>query len=402
MISISTVTWIFFSILFKYKYNKFITVSTLVTGVWILGLILTQTKNYPYIPVGIEIKIYTFTVTFIINFIYLIFHRRYNFAKPAAINVRKQEKLISLIFIISFLGLLPPFMNTLDLIASYGIDLKLIRDVNFLFIDQMYSSFGIIFVRVLPLTFLKLMLLFVITKTFSRRYEYVLTFILLMVSIFVYGGRMDFLLLVLFYLVDHIYTNSYSVKKISVRYLIYGFLFLMIITNLRDSNGTTFFTSIISYLGAPFSFLQYLIDNTLDTLIQKNGYLTFSFIIEPIALITKIFLRNIMTPSHLFNIVAQPFASIGVNSVRYYNNNTTSLFIWLWDFGKIGIVIGPIILVSLILFFEKRFKKRNNIYRYNMLIYFVAYSVMSSIEYPYLGISIFIVFSVLSSLERIK
>lgn len=398
LIVVSTLIVFIFS---KLLYGGYLNAATITTLIWTVGVLITQTNSYRYLRVEDSTLFFVLIFIFVFNLSYLMFHRKVAYNYNNFFDRKDFNRVTNVLFLVAFFGLLLPLVNASKIIAEYGFSLKAVRDYNYLFIDNSFSSVGIFFVRTIPSSILKISLLFFATRTYSKKSHYILTIILLIVTVIVYGGRLDILLFLIFFIIDVVYQKKYSKFKVKKRYLFFALVVLVIITNLRSSSSTNLFRTIESYLGAPFSYFQYLYNNMYNNLQKTMGYLSFSFIIEPFALFAKIFKNKIKIPSHVFNLVAQPFADIGSSSRLLYNNNSTSLFIWLWDFGKLGIVFGAILFTLTLIVTEKYYLKSKNVYRYNFLIFIHTYALFSSIEYPYLSMIVFLVFGILMAYERI-
>ncbi|CAM5185014.1 hypothetical protein UACE39S_01439 [Ureibacillus acetophenoni] len=395
---------IFLSFVSITKYLKGFTVlpNTIFTFVWSFVAILSIVNNVGIIKPSFTIHFYIFTSIFTFNLIYLLFSpmkknngielnlKQTNFEDKYKINY----KLVYFIVFLSMCFMSVHIITAFTTILQYGFDMTLVRTINFSKVENSTSMLFGFLTRSVPVAVVTAVsILGSINMNLRNRKLVILSITMVLLYTFAFGGRYQLLNFIFFYLASFLILNNRKNFKIKIkkRYIISLVTVIVIMTTLRGSELNELFEMIILYFVGSLSFLEVIINNP-DNFGLSNGYmfgyLTFGFLLEPFILALKLFFGSSLDiPSYYFNIHAQTFYDIGTYAPIYFNNNTTMFYNFIYDFGVFGPLIGTLIIVSLICFFEIRFKKYNSYRALIYLVYFYSVILNSTMMYTITNIN---------------
>lgn len=399
------VVLLFVFIITKIKYNKYLLPNTIFTSLWTFIVLLSLSIDIGLIKPSMTIYLYALSAILTFNFVYLVFTKKSHLLFNKKLNEKKtyqmNHKNIIAFEIIAVILISPNLIFSLIEIVSNGFDLANLR--NQTYIEDRFNNHILTFLfRSVPMSIFTVIMLISIKDLVDgkKKYLYIMIFNLV-IEIITFGGRGKLWNFVAFFIGAMITSNrmkslNYKQKK----YLVYAFIGLIIVTMLRGEDIFNVAHTAYLYFVGPFSYLELMIQNPENFGLKEPlllGYLTLGFLFEPLVLVLKAFIGlNFDVPSYHFNIFAQRFVDIGTNEYMFYNNNTTMLYTFIRDFGPIGVVIGTAITALLIVFFQRRAIKFNNM-KYKILLIFM-YSVIfdSARVYMLTNTNLIIIFITLS------
>jgi len=240
------------------------------------------------------------------------------------------------------------------------------------------------FKRFRGLIFLSILDVALYTLFFAGRYFIIQLGFFFIFSIFLYNLR------------------NFRSLKISLPLLFFAFIifiFSIIITELRSPNSD-FIQTLIIYFSGPFIFLDLVLKNNPFKESLFWGTASFGFIVNILfSIFTLITGLKYNGSNHIITQFTGSPLFISP-TVGYFNSMTTILFPLIADFGILGPLIGSILLVILIIKFEKFY---NNLYSYFSISFYLYFlfilfnSILnSSFLFPSTGmVFILIIFQIL-------
>ena len=389
-----------------FKHRNILTVGVLISFIWILCGIFIEIRFLPIIKPSIQVHSYIFQFLLIFNLIYLLFLKKNNRLKFFPIFQISKNKIAFLyIFnILAILIILPLTYRVAIFVIENGF--YTYRSYIFQYIeDSHYLQFlykNIIF-SIFDTT--ALITAFSLATRKKSKLLIIMTIIGILLYTFTFGGRYSIFNFIIYY-VSSVVIVKYRHNHFKVRYAVFGILALLLVTNIRGNGSYSILESIYLYFIGSFSYLQYILDHPIYYGLSDNfhGFLTFGFIFEPIVLTMKQFFgSNLDVPSFYFNIYAQQFVNIGDSNVVMYNNNSTMFYVFIRDFGNLGVTIGSIILSSVFVYFSNKFYTNKKIVSGVILVYLSNVIITGTMMYSLItaraSISILIVLFILSGIK---
>lgn len=343
----------------KKKHGYIANVYFFVSVIWIVCGITAYYNPVGLIPVSNIVHIYSFVFIVSFNLSNYKSIRSYNtelmyenVGEDTLKCIWKRTKILCLIAITAYSSILVQ-----GLLAFFSGDYAVVKS---LFYQEGVSYLFMYFVKVIPIGMIRCL-------TVSSLYFYfygggrkflALSILLMLLTTLSSMTRVDMIVFIVAYF--YLASLNYKRKKINLKPLVFGIALMSVVSVFF--RGNDFLESLIVYLSGSFSFFQYILDHPFDYDLNhlQYGYMTFASITEPVMLILKVLgFTTAKTPEYLFNINCQEFVNISYYDVYYYNNNTTALYMFIYDFGPIGILIGGILLGLLTRKLYVEFTKKN-------------------------------------------
>ncbi|WP_255287272.1 O-antigen polymerase [Priestia aryabhattai] len=213
----------------------------------------------------------------------------------------------------------------------------------------------------------------------------------ILMIVFTTAGRSPLLKCLTFYLLAFL-INSKNIKNILRKIkqsnlaikilLICGVIALLFISSQRSlSEDTSPLQNAFYYFTAPIVYFSYIVENPEQFALDKDylfGKATLGFISTPIEIIYSILLKHDYVGA---DTIITGYVSQYINFSPSIKGNavSTSLYPFIKDFGKLGVVIGPLIYAFLVNYVYAKFDK--NIF-WNCLSIYMLYTVFFS-EWQY-------------------
>lgn len=174
------------------------------------------------------------------------------------------------------------------------------------------------------------------------------TSICVALSAFSSGGReivlKTGLVILLAYLIEDNRVKSYRTHK-SLHILVIGLLVIFFLVYISIARGTTadidgVLQTVVLYFTAPYIFFELLSPYALQDNILVFGGAFFGGIVDTVIMAIRVIFRlDISTMTSIVASFNQMFLQVGGNLM--YNAFPTMLYTFLYDFGYLGIIIGP-------------------------------------------------------------
>lgn len=379
------------------KFKKVILINNAFTLLWGIGIILSiiySTNNKLVIPSS-NLIIMVMIVILVFNAFYFFLTPKKFFTFDIANEIYVNNQMIKILFWIALILYMPNIINSLLIIAKSGLNFSLIRT---LYLDMQVEGNGIYvyITKIIPngiMNSLSIISAYYLTKKNLKLAKYGI--ILVGLSVLCFGGRNSILTLLESYIISFCLLKEHTKKKLKLqkRYIIIVIGIIIVLTFSRGLNGASFIDMIGTYFIQQFSFMQYILNNAGSYGIGElhYGYLSLGFIFAPFILIFSLFFNNIKLPSYYFDIYAQNTINLSIqrNVLKAINNNTTSLYNFILDFGMHFYYLGVILYALIICIAQYNFKKNPNIgFNFFLLVYIYQTVLNSTINYSLTNITV--------------
>lgn len=405
------ITTIIVIILNWLKYKKFFILPNVFSMLWAGSLIANHfvaITHSIYVP-STQIYVYTSIGILAFTISYIISDSKRGFYKLDMTRLYINYDLYRLLFLCSICLMLIGSIKSIGQFISSGFSLEVMR-VNML--NSVLSRNGIFnyITRIIPSGMLSAVVLLGLYRICLKEYKYLKYVIVSIVTTLILsGGRMMIVDALIFYVLL-VYNLRKDIKiKINKNLIFIAVIVLVVSTFSRGLGSLRFIDMIYKYFCEQFSFFEYILRNKEMFGLNeglKYGQITFSFILSPFYLLASIFFENVNVPSYYIDKYSQIFYNIGVNgNVNLINNNTSSLYHFLMDFGD-AFWLG-FVFMALLLNLTKRFIRKNNgknnafwLFTYIFILRYVLYSPVYYGLYS-IGLS-FAIFGIFLMTRRIK
>jgi len=378
----------------KLKYGEMLRPNTVFTVIWCACGILAMYNNLELVKPGWKIHLYNIVSVVIFNFIYIIFIRM---NKTNSTIVRGSShlginyRLILSTIVIAIVLISPNVIIGFQTLLSSNWNFSEVR-LNYANMNLSGRYFYTFFTNNIPNSIIEAASVLTAIDLSNRKYKLLPWVIVgILINTIAFGGRSQILDFLIFYVAAFLINNKYQKVKLNKLLVALGIVTLVVLTLSRGTSGMSVLDMGIYYFAGSFSYFQVILNNPLTFGLNGSllyGYLTFGFLIEPLILALKFFLKlNIDVPSYYFNIYAQRFVNIGYTTSRYFNNNTTMYYTFLRDFGKYGFIIGTIILAAILCLLQRKHEKLSSLRNSALLVYFYAIIIHSVMAYTLTSVS---------------
>lgn len=386
---------LFFWFVSFFKFKRVLTINAVFSFVWSISLIL----NYYYSYVGNIIVISNKIIEMVIILIFF-----FNITYIVLSNSKKKEiyideininyKLLRIGACIAILLYLPNVLQGIAILMKSNFSFSVVRE-NYLSLMGAGRGVYVYLTQYIPdgiSNAVILLSVFDLTKKKYSTLKYSIT--LMLFNIIGFGGRIILLNFIIYYILMFFLFKIKSGKKKINRKIIYFFIVLLVfLTFSRGVGKDGFFGMLSKYFYQQYSFLQLILDKpNLFSLFDgpHYGYITLGFLSAPFTLFINAAIPSFRVASNYIDVYSQIFYNIGINgNINLINNNTTSLYPFIKDFGVQYYFIGAIILAIIVVFTEKKKNKSQKNKLFYSLIYILILSVViwSPICYNLISIS---------------
>lgn len=376
----------------KKKYKRITRINFLYTLIWFVTLTITILNPLNLYDLNNSIYLYITCSLVLFNIFYYIFEPKVE--DFSLITVKNKDiynyKRIYILNLLAFIFVLPSLIHAIQILFSNGFDLSVVRNSIYLGIGNSGNDFQILLTRTFPAAIFSITSMFgaINLSSGEKKLLFLSIFDLIVYSI-TFGGRLMIFNFIIFYF-SSLILQGYSIKYKNIKKMKYVLLFLIMITIFRFTSAVKFLEQIQLYFFSSLSYLSKMLNNPTDFGLNNKmyGYITFSSLFEPFILFGKLFFGwQIKVPSYYLNIYTQPFINIGKSSVIMLNNNCSFFYPFILDWGYIGIIIGPLLLLSVMLMLKRNIIRKRSYLAYNLLIYFYSVLLTSNMFYKLNGIS---------------
>ena len=377
------------------KFKKFFTFNIIFSLVWIITLLVNIIYSSIYntiVPSTNVIIMVTVSIIFF-NFIYILLSKKHylNYFNIQDTNIN--YKFLKIGFYIALILLLPNIINGIMGIITSVFSLSNIRAD---YSTTIGSGKGVYvyLTNIIPSGIINAFLLIVSYELVKGRKNFLPHAIILLVSYVIsFGGRTMVYSFVLFYVICFFLLKQKYEVKLNKKIVIFGLIILLILTFSRGLGENSLIEIVSDYFFQQFSFFQYILNESSMFDLSNSlhyGTITFGFIFSPIYLVLSIFFPSINLPSYYVDINSQIFYNIGTNgNFKLINNNTTSIYPFMLDYGGDFYFIGFIVMALMLVFVTKKIKNnnRNNFFYFLLYVFLLKNIVYSPISYGLYGIS---------------
>lgn len=385
------------------KNHKFFTINNIFTCVWAVPLFLDTiiSEKMGILTPSNTVILYVGIAIVVFNIVYLVLVRSSENEMTFILPEYQNKTVANILLLFSLIVLLPATMRNLVYVlqGNFGI-------IRTLYVQQIKTAGGIynyIFI-ILPLCIINCtMIIAAIDVIKKRQYKFfVFTFIVMCMYAIAYGGREQFKTMILYFLILIVKDNKSTGKKQVIPLIILLFISVIIvaITFSRGGSSSNLFNMFCGYFINQFSLFEYILNNPISyglNLTHTYGLLSLGPIISLPAIFLKFIIGGFELPSDLIGAYTQQYANISVTT-QYIgiNAHTTSLYYFIFDFGKIGVILGPLIFALIVSISQKKKVRSKNITWSLINLYLIIAVINSPISYdlcqPYVALMIPVMF----------
>ena len=311
------------------------------------GLIVPSEKVFYYVIIGV----------LVFNVVYVLLSSKNIDRKFELEQICVNSNIIKILFWIAFLLMLPNFISSIRMLFSSDVSLSAVR-IKYLNLVTSGQGVYVYLTNIIPKGIFNAIILVSIYELLKSNYKY-LKYIIgaLLVTSISFGGRAILLDLLLKYLIAFILFKKNNHIKFNKK-IMSIIIFIIVIMTFSRGLITNFFDMIAQYFFEQYSFMQYIFDNERmfeinEGAILHNGAITFIFLLSPVYAIVSLFNENVFVPSHYVDIHSQIFYNISESGYSIINNNTTSLYPFILDFGQNYFFVGFILMALMLICIEK-------------------------------------------------
>lgn len=397
IIELITVSAVFI-FLSRIKFDKLINAASAFTIVWSLTLVLNYiyATNYGIIVPGE--KVFQMVIIGIVafNITYLIFSNRNHSVSFNLENLKLNDNVFKILFWIGILLMSPNIIKGLSNLILSGMSFSAVRN-QYLTLANSGRGIYVYLTNIIPRGIFTACMVMSILKVLGKEYRYLFYSVAIMFATTVaFGGRTIILEFIIEYFIAFYMFRKQNNIRINYKII---FILVLIIILLTISRGLVsgFFKMLAKYFFEQFSFLEYILNNKGWFEIENNsrlhyGTITFSFILSPFYLIASIFNDEIFVPSYYVDIHSQVFYNIGTTSYETINNNTTSIYHFILDYGENFYFFGFIFMALLLCITEhlalKTYGNNKSIFYVGVYIVILKQILYSPIYYGLYSIGI--------------
>lgn len=316
------------------------------------------------------------------------------------------EKFILLGNIIIFLWLITKLITVIPIIQSMGYQyLRMFSaDIFGSVIENLIYS---IFAKSFVLVSLAIYFYCMAVKKSINVLGFIISLTNIVIDSFVYAGRAGLVQVILygFFAVFFCVTKERSKRQIFIFYLI-GIMLLGIVIFLTNERMGQYslLDSFFIYFGGPFYVFSYMLDHPRLYALGMNHYMygsgTFGFIYNTIySAISVMFGVDYKGSDFVISQLTEQTYVMATNSQRM-NSSYTAAYVFLKDFGILGVIWGFAFMAILINIIFERYRK-NRCVRYGAMYIILLYVLFKSIsKYLLIGADYFMMFLYIMCLTK--
>lgn len=374
-------------ILTKLKYKKFFTLGSMFGLAWSVPLIvdliaadymgILKPSNTIIWYVGLGILAY--------NLVYFVMVHKNEAYFKFEFSDYGDKSIIYLLLIMSAIILLPSLINNYQNIANGNFGA-----IRTYYVQQIQTAGGIknYVTMILPYSIINCaMMISAVDVINNGKYKlFITTFLLMLMYTGAYGGREQYKVIIIYFFILIVANRGKKEKNTGIVYVMIVMIVGLIIsiTMQRGGSDSSFLKMFAEYFVSQYSMLQYIINHPdVYGLFNPNCYGLLS--LGPIwtlpGIVLKMLIHDISLPADMIGEFTQQYVNISTTS-RYLgmNAHTTSIYYFLFDFGKWGVIFGPMIFGFLSAILQK-YKKFGGKYRGLFELFLINVILNSSIVY---------------------
>lgn len=389
---------IFFVAVNRFKFGVLINIANIFSVLWASTLLLNY---YISIKIGLiipSVKVFEMVIIGIVafNLTYLIFSRRSKNISFKLENIELNENIYKILFWLAILLTVPNIIISIQNIIRFGFSLSATRSQ---YLQLVTSGRGVYvyITNIIPRGICSACFILSILKFYKQETKYIrYAIVLMMVNILSFGGRTIILEFILEYLIAFFLFRKQSKMRLNYK-MIALFILVIVLMSISRGIGLGFLNMLEKYFFEQFSFLQLILDNESLFGIQPGaelhfGTITFGFLLSPFYLFASLFFNKIELPSYYVDIHSQIFYNIGTTSHEIINNNTTSIYPFILDFGTKYYFLGFVLLAIILCFIEycalKRYYRSQSFFYIGAYIIILKHIIYSPIYYGLYSVSV--------------
>ena len=374
-------------IMTRFKYKKFLTLGSMFGLAWSIPLIvdmivadhmeILKPSNTIIWYVGLGILGYNMVYFLLVNKNEAYF--KFEFSDYA------DKSMIYILLIASVIILLPTLINNYQNIVSGNFGA-----IRTYYVKQIQTAGGIknYITMILPYSIINCaMMISAVDVINNKKYKlFITTFLVMLMYTGAYGGREQYKIIIVYFVVLIVANRRKKEKNIGIVYVMIALIagLIVSITLQRGGTNSSFLEMIGEYFVSQYSMLQYIINHPdIYGLFEPHCYGLLS--LGPIwtlpGIVLKMLIHDMRLPADMIGEFTQQYVNISTTS-RYLgmNAHTTSIYYFLFDLGKWGVVFGPMIFgfISSIL---QKYKKFGGKYRGLFELFLINVILNSSIVY---------------------
>ena len=365
-------------------FNSHISPLTFFCLLWCIVGIGANMALYDYYEPSVFINMIIITSIIIVFIFVLIIRKKINFNKLGDMVISFKMNLLFLIIleILFILLSIPKFLNAYTIFITYGMDI--LRGADVIGVGKDVGIFNILVEIVVKPGFycIDLIAILSIFNDFKKKDKIVLWIINIFNIIYftiMTAGR-AFLVNSLFYFIITVVIFKrkrilFFLKKEKSKLIVFlGLIFyLLIMQNLRSPDISLLKTFYTYYFSGPI-YMSKLLDLNKSIFMINSDYLygiaTFGFVSSFVSYFL-IFLTGISQGASYFISSKLTNYNVQIGAKSFINSMCTSNYIFLLDWGYIGIIIGPLIISIISYCIYKKAIVRPNLCSMCILIFFI-------------------------------
>lgn len=336
--------WVLVALYYRRQYGYLLNTNFFVTSMWVICILIAYWNPLDLIPVGETVLLYSLLFLIAYNLIGAFYkYPSLNNIIGRELTPNSYDKLWKRTVFLSLIATVAYSMLLYKGITAFLTgDYALVKE---LFYEEGVSYFYMYFAKVIPLGMFRCLTissLFFYFRGGGKKFL-IMSIVLMLLTTLSSMTRVDMIV----FIVTYFYLSAiyFPYKHINLKPFIIGVGLMAVVSVVFRGNDFT--ESLITYLSGSYSFFQYILDHpeSYDLGNLQYGYMTFASLTEPFMLAMKVLgVTTAKTPEYLFNVNCQEFVNISNYDVVMYNNNTTALYIFLYDFGALGVILGGLLL----------------------------------------------------------
>ncbi len=386
--------------------------------IWLIAFFIYFSDYFSFYPINPVVYLYSATYLFFFNIasfqkkvmISNLFESNHNNIIQN-INSKKIENKVVASSLICWVLSYPILLKTFPILfgsGSLSVGMNLLRYQTF-GENSIFSTFEMMFITYILRPIFMVSVIYLAELISIRKIKLKITFIAIVNSLFLVlltAGRALLLSLVIYVLVALIISNGMNLLKIFIvykKYIIPASIMLCIviyISSQRINRANGPFAEFLIYYFSSLPYFSKLLEFDKNLEILFLGRATFSFVFDPIFLITKFFNHNFTVEmasqyvSHISNQV------IKVSDIIETNATSSTLLPFYLDGGLVGISISGFIVGYFTAFFESKFWKNLTASSYGHYLFLVVGIVESIQNYSFGNITTFMIWVMITIILR--
>lgn len=335
----------------KLRYKKFFTLGSLFGLAWAVPLIidLMVADNMKILKPSTTIIWYVGIGILAYNIVYFLIVRKRDAYFVFKFSDYEDKTVIYIFLIFAAIILLPSLINNISNIVNGNFGA-----IRTYYVQQIQTAGGIknYVTMILPSSIMNCSMMIAVVDVINNgKYKlFITTFILMLMYTGAYGGREQYKTMIIYFIILLIANRDNKKRNKGMIYVIIVLMVALIVSitlqRVGSGSGDSFFKMIVEYFASQYSLLQYIIDHPYKYDLYEPhcyGLLSLGPLWTLPGIVLKVLFHDLLLPADMIGNYTQQYVNISTTSYLDINAHTTSIYYFLFDFGKIGIVLGPMV-----------------------------------------------------------